>query len=55
MEVAIKEVWPLAKHRACKWHVLKKAKENIGNIYSRKRSNFKDEFHEAINLPDTPD
>ncbi|WVZ84159.1 hypothetical protein U9M48_031218 [Paspalum notatum var. saurae] len=55
MEVAISEVWPHAKHRVCKWHVLKKAKENLGNIDSRKRSAFKDEFHEAINLPNTPD
>jgi hypothetical protein len=55
MDVAISEVWPRAKHRVCKWHVLKKAKKNIGNIYSRKRSTFKDEFHEAINLPSTPD
>ncbi|XBI90677.1 hypothetical protein VPH35_028246 [Triticum aestivum] len=54
MEVAIAEVWPGTVHRVCKWHVLKNAKENFGNIYS-KRSTFKNEFHRVLNDPQTID
>ncbi|KAM3412349.1 hypothetical protein ACQJBY_003819 [Aegilops geniculata] len=54
MEAAIKAVWPGAYHRVCKWHILKNAKENLGNIYS-KRSTFKDEFHRVLNEPQTID
>ncbi|XP_052151784.1 protein FAR1-RELATED SEQUENCE 5-like [Oryza glaberrima] len=52
MEVAIKAVWPETTHRVCKWHILKSAKENLGNIYS-KRSSFKQEFHRVLNEPQT--
>ena len=54
MEVAIAEVWPGTVHRVCKWHVPENAKENFGNIYS-KRSTFKNEFHRVLNDPQTID
>lgn len=54
MEVAISKIWPDIVHRICKWHILKKAKENLGNIYS-KRSQFKGKFHKVLNESNTID
>ncbi|TVU51116.1 hypothetical protein EJB05_02523, partial [Eragrostis curvula] len=47
MEAAAKTTIPSARHRWCRWHVLKKAKEYLGHVYS-KYNTFKKEFHHLI-------
>src|ERR1041384_3952912 len=48
MKGAIETTLPNTRHRWCKWHVLRDAKGNLGNVYS-KYSGFKKEFHSLIN------
>uniref|UniRef100_A0A8I6Y712 Protein FAR1-RELATED SEQUENCE n=1 Tax=Hordeum vulgare subsp. vulgare TaxID=112509 RepID=A0A8I6Y712_HORVV len=47
MPASIAKVFPKASHRVCKWHILKKVKENCGNIYST-RETFKEDFHRVL-------
>ena len=47
MAAAVKAVFPNASHRVCKWHILKKVKEYMGNVYSS-RPKFKEDFHRVL-------
>ncbi|RLM73793.1 hypothetical protein C2845_PM15G00640 [Panicum miliaceum] len=47
MAGAIRDVLPNSRHRWCRWHVLKNAKENLGSVYNQ-FSGFKGEFHSLI-------
>jgi hypothetical protein len=48
MEVAIAMTLAATVHRWCKWHVLRKAKEELGGIFSKK-TGFKDAFNNIVN------
>lgn len=47
MELAIAEVLPGTKHRWCKWHVLHRAKESLGSVYTQNKD-FRDELHKIL-------
>lgn len=53
MAQAIPRVFYLALHKLCRWHMLKKFREQLGTIY-RLHPNFKGEFRAIINWPLMP-
>ncbi|CAN6251593.1 unnamed protein product [Urochloa humidicola] len=48
MEVAIALEWEAAVHRWCKWHVLKRIAECVGQTYTSDKD-FRDKFHKMLN------
>ena len=53
MAVAIPRVFTLALHKLCRWHMLKKFREPLGQIY-RLHPSFRDEFRAIVNWPLMP-
>ncbi|KAM0846298.1 hypothetical protein ACQ4PT_055757 [Festuca glaucescens] len=49
MRAAIKTEFPNTRHRWCKWHVLRKAKNSLGKAYS-KHSFFKRDLHILLDV-----
>ncbi|RLM60486.1 hypothetical protein C2845_PM14G07240 [Panicum miliaceum] len=47
MAKAIKKELPNTRHRWCRWHVLKNAKDKLGAVYSKRKA-FKCEFNDLI-------
>ncbi|CAN6253854.1 unnamed protein product [Urochloa humidicola] len=48
MEVAIALEWEAVVHRWCKWHVLKRIVECVGQTYTSDKD-FRDKFHKMLN------
>ena len=53
MAAAIPKVFPKTVHRLCRWHMLKKYKEELRKLY-KAHSELKDKLHTVINHPLTP-
>jgi hypothetical protein len=54
MGTALFSVMPETIHLWCKWHVLRKAPESLGPVYS-KNSEFRHQFHKVLNAMLTRD
>ncbi|XP_017248398.1 protein FAR1-RELATED SEQUENCE 5 isoform X1 [Daucus carota subsp. sativus] len=51
---AVKQVFPQARHRFCKWHILKKCQEKLSHMFLQ-HPNFEADFHKCVNLTDSVD
>ncbi|KAK3212476.1 hypothetical protein Dsin_017182 [Dipteronia sinensis] len=52
---AIQRVFPLTKHRYCKWHIMSKMPKEMGQVYSALPKTFQAEFDKYVNKSETPE
>ncbi|KAK0585868.1 hypothetical protein LWI29_035312 [Acer saccharum] len=52
---AVQRVFPLTKHRYCKWHIMSKMPKEMGQVYSALPKTFQVEFDKYVNKSETPE
>ncbi|KAK2663312.1 hypothetical protein Ddye_001886 [Dipteronia dyeriana] len=52
---AVQRVFPLTKHRYCKWHIMSKMPKQMGQVYSALPKAFQVEFDKFVNKSETPE
>ncbi|TXG57907.1 hypothetical protein EZV62_015736 [Acer yangbiense] len=53
--LSIQRVFPLTKHRYCKWHIMSKMPKEMGHVYSALPRTFQVEFDKYVNKSETPE
>ncbi|XP_016486813.1 protein FAR1-RELATED SEQUENCE 5 isoform X1 [Nicotiana tabacum] len=49
IRLAVRQVFPEARHRFCKWHIFKECQEKLSHVLSE-HINFEAEFHKCVSL-----
>ncbi|XP_019256878.1 PREDICTED: protein FAR1-RELATED SEQUENCE 5-like [Nicotiana attenuata] len=52
IRLAVKQVFPEARHRFCKWHIFKECQEKLSHVLSE-NINFEAEFHKCVSLTES--